>query len=131
MLRTMDTDDVFEDLVRTMKKEFVQYFESKSLYQNYAESVESFKTGRNINPKENINKDVVELESTIDTLNKKIETLESRMFENQRGYYKELERHREAKIMMMKSELHSTKVGEEYLLVKFFEEEDFFQPSED
>lgn len=45
----MDTDDVFEDLVRTMKKEFIQYFESKSLYQNYAESVENFKMGRNLN----------------------------------------------------------------------------------
>lgn len=82
MLRTMDTDDVFEELVKTMKKEFINYFESKSLYQNYAESVENFKMGRSMKEKETKKKDVLELESTISTLQKKIDSLESKMYEN-------------------------------------------------
>ena len=48
----MDTDDVYEELVKTMKKEFINYFESMSLYQNYGETVENFKMGRSMKEKE-------------------------------------------------------------------------------
>ena len=133
----IDTDMIFQQLMQTVKDDFITYFESKKMQGAFEERVvqsigriqkdlnfEEKKSHRLVDQmrktkQEEHEKHIASLDPI--KLEQKVKELELKLARQQKQYLKELEHQRQAEYLSQKQMLLQTRSREEFISVKFFD----------